>query len=635
MVHIQIFRLSEMTYCSLLPAYLATLLWLAQCDSIISEPSLGHSITGEGMTNLTGVGMHVVKLRKRHMWLTEGDGARSQKTFYVGRVHVGQPQMSLRVIFDTASGQVVLPSASCRSVACLEKRRYSAEASTKAIDVNGDGQPVQRGKRLAGRSSVRDAITIGLSSLDLGDGKITGDLVRDVVCLDTEGNRSACAEVGMVAATGMTDAPFRAVPYDGIIGLGLGSLSIASVFNFLNRSRDAMPKLQFGLILGPDAGELVFGGHKPERLAAGSSLAWSPVEQPEEGYWQVRLRSVRIGNLTLDFCHGHTCKGILDTGSSRIGVPANLFPAIKAAVASGHSAGESCQGPDVLLELDGITLALRPEDYMDPSCSPLIAPMDLPEGFAGSFVLGEPVLRRYYAVFDAEPPRVGFGLAGALPAAEHGDKEEELREEEEAFAAIAAAAAISARAENGPGFEGSGFLHEAHLTTFMLQAMVMQVAIVFMLSLTSTYLGSSRLLFLRVYSALSRMGLTPSKTGIITWVPFGEAPDGDECVICLGSCEEDANGTWGSFRLPFGRKARNTQARPCWCRLSCGHHFHEQCIFEWLWKAPRCPVCRCNVFDKSVKPWSRADEIGTRGMPASVPLAAVGNPNGHETPNSP
>merc|ERR1719399_603269 len=69
-------------------------------------------------------------------------------------------------------------------------------------------------------------------------------------------------------------------------------------------------------------------------------------------------------------------------------------------------------------------------------------------------------------------------------------------------------------------------------------------------------------------------------------IPASEVPASDDCVICLGSCEECC----GSYK-------------PCWRRLQCGHHFHEACIFEWLRKVQRCPVCRRDVNDKNIIPW--------------------------------
>uniref|UniRef100_A0A7S2JW75 RING-type domain-containing protein n=1 Tax=Zooxanthella nutricula TaxID=1333877 RepID=A0A7S2JW75_9DINO len=73
-------------------------------------------------------------------------------------------------------------------------------------------------------------------------------------------------------------------------------------------------------------------------------------------------------------------------------------------------------------------------------------------------------------------------------------------------------------------------------------------------------------------------------------IPAAEAPaQPDECPICLGSCEEDDDGSAVGGR------------RPHWCQLHCGHRFHEQCIYAWLWRTQRCPVCRAHLFDNTLK----------------------------------
>jgi hypothetical protein len=45
-------------------------------------------------------------------------------------------------------------------------------------------------------------------------------------------------------------------------------------------------------------------------------------------------------------------------------------------------------------------------------CKPMLMSMDLPEPLGPNlFILGEPVLRKYYTVLDADSNRIGFGLA--------------------------------------------------------------------------------------------------------------------------------------------------------------------------------------------------------------------------------
>lgn len=88
---------------------------------------------------------------------------------------------------------------------------------------------------------------------------------------------------------------------------------------------------------------------------------------------------------------------------------------------------------------------------------------------------------------------------------------------------------------------------------------------------------------------------------VATLVPPGEAPEADECVICMGGCKQSG-------------------FEPRWRRLKCGHHYHEQCIFQWLKKVEsgqRCPMCRRHVSDDGSK--KKAGGLGT----AEAMLAAL------------
>merc|ERR1719421_2424876 len=101
----------------------------------------------------------------------------------------------------------------------------------------------------------------------------------------------------------MTKVPFAAL--DGIVGLGLNGLAMSPLFNFARHLVGAsggalLP--QFSLNLGPLAGELQIGGHDTAHLAA--PLQWFPVVRPEDGYWQVEILDVRVGDRTLHACQG-------------------------------------------------------------------------------------------------------------------------------------------------------------------------------------------------------------------------------------------------------------------------------------------------------------------------------------------
>merc|ERR1719262_1998974 len=69
----------------------------------------------------------------------------SYKTSYSGLIKVGQPAQEFRVVFDTGSGHVVLPSIECKSKTCLAHRRYNMTASRSAEAINADGTLVPEG----------------------------------------------------------------------------------------------------------------------------------------------------------------------------------------------------------------------------------------------------------------------------------------------------------------------------------------------------------------------------------------------------------------------------------------------------------------------------------------------------------
>lgn len=240
-------------------------------------------------------------------------------------------------------------------------------------------------------------------------------LVRDSLCVGIGANGQACVDMGLLTAMSLQDVPFRSMPNDGIIGLGLESLTAGGpICSFLGRlfegSRNVLP--QFGMAFGAESGELHLGGHDATKLAA--PLQWFDVDHPEEGYWQVAIQSVRVGNVTVDDCK-KGCHGIVDTGVSRLGVQSSNLRKLRTALTSGPSRSGGCHGPSLMFDLGSMMLTLKPQDYTDATCAPQLGSLSLEEPkFTGVYTLGETVLRRYYAAFDWEQRKLGFApLAGA------------------------------------------------------------------------------------------------------------------------------------------------------------------------------------------------------------------------------
>jgi hypothetical protein len=244
----------------------------------------------------------------------------------------------------------------------------------------------------------------------------------------------------MIIATDMSEDPFRTFHFDGVLGLGLTSLSQTREFNFMHSVASSIlgGAEAFAVFLAEDEGasEITLGGWRQERLAG--PLFWNKVIYPEHGHWMVAVRSIRVDDTFIKFCEDG-CRAVADTGTSLLAVPPGVFPELfdlmKYLPAEDHCRGE---GPKIHLELDTVTLTLGPRDYgsrLDEQrteddddvifndtipesaarqrmCKPMMMSMELPEPVGPKlFVLGEPVLRKYYTVFDARRHQIGFGLA--------------------------------------------------------------------------------------------------------------------------------------------------------------------------------------------------------------------------------
>merc|ERR1719498_406567 len=257
-----------------------------------------------------------------------------------------------------------------------------------------------------------------------------------------------CVKLRLIAATAMSEEPFKTFQFDGVLGLGLVGLSQAPEFNFLDILASSFDggngntPHTFAVFLAEDAEEeskITFGGWDEEVLMD-EDLSWNSVLDPELGHWTIRIKALRIDNEVLQLCHSG-CKGVVDTGTSLLAVPAMAFSELYTllrhpAPMEGHCHGK---GPQLHIELDHFTITLGPEDYSrlektpprksqptfgakphnvttqgrtDLHCKPMLMSMDLPEPLGPKlFILGEPVLRKYYSVYDAKEKRVGFSRA--------------------------------------------------------------------------------------------------------------------------------------------------------------------------------------------------------------------------------
>lgn len=339
----------------------------------------------------------------------------SRTSFYVGKVSIGNPAQSLEVIFDTSSLFSWVRHDVCMSKACKSHRRYSTRKSSTAVDVDHTGVALSKEHRLVDNKAAHEEVEVHYTQSDLGEGNMSARFVLDTLCLGQASEGAACVDMVLATAVKLDDEPFSSMPGDGIIGLSLEGQGTSPMNSFLGRVFEASGNVppQFGIWLGKDGGEVHLGGHELADLA--SPLVWFPVHQPEDGYWQVAIQSVRVGDATVNDC-SNGCHAIVDTGVSHLGVMASLLPSLKAQLVPVRAADGTCSGPELAFDFGNMTLTLPASDYAGDDCVPLLGSLDLEEDhYNGVFTFGATVLQRYYAAFDWEHKRLGFALLSDSP----------------------------------------------------------------------------------------------------------------------------------------------------------------------------------------------------------------------------
>lgn len=547
----------------------------------------------DGQVHPHSAAPHVVQLHRLR-------DQQSNEISYVGRIAIGNPRSTeVTVSFGTASDHTVLTPTECTGHGCLDHNRILPSASASPIIMDEDGMKVAQGR------PYQANFVAAQSSFEQGAANVTGELYYETLCLGdgagrlmrSSGASQLCAAMGvaLIGAGNRSDAPFyhkplmrshkfsrphaapgtaanftntsdtptRRMPHNGVVGLGLESRSMTPLLNFLGRlyHEGSGLKQEFGMFFGRHGGEITFGGHSPEHLA--SPLSWAPVFKPEQGHWQIAIRSIRVGNHTLDACKHDGCRGIVDSASPNLQAPAFLTNEIEALTRLNH---DTCIGPDIHFDLDdGTSLTLRAKDYTGRACKPKMVLLPTAQQTDDLIILGLPFLQRYYTVFDVSQKRISFGIAAdTQPQPQATGKfmrsARMMRERDE----LISDDDLVLELDNGVDSLCGQFLRNV--------AQCCSLAM-FALLIVNRQKWSARFL-----AAARGMQFDVSD---LPMVPHDEAPQGDDCVICLG-CFEEGNG--GS----------STDCG-CWRRLPCGHKFHEACIFEWLRKSDQCPVCRAKI----------------------------------------
>jgi len=309
-------------------------------------------------------------------------------------VQIGSPPQSFKVIYDTGSSNLWVPSKACTN--CKKGGAlYDSTASSTYVK-NGEAFALQYGTGSCKGFLSSDNTTIGGL-------KIRGFTFGEVT--------TEAADV------------FGAAPFDGILGMGPPAAAIdhtpMPMASMVSQGLLSHNIFSFYLASGEKAGStLVLGGTDPDFYTG--SFTYVPIAKAAKllPYWLVSASDIKIGGESTKSCNWLTgCYMVVDTGTSVLAGPPS---ATNKLISKIGNVSADCSNvaslPTVAITLGGTDFELGPDFYVlratdangNTQCELGIEGVN-----AGVpiWILGDPFLRKYYTVWDAEASRVGFALA--------------------------------------------------------------------------------------------------------------------------------------------------------------------------------------------------------------------------------
>jgi saccharopepsin len=211
-------------------------------------------------------------------------------------VGIGTPPQTFKVVLDTGSSNLWVPSSQCSSIACYLHNKYDSSASS-TNKKNGSEFSIRYGSGSLSGFVSQDV-------LQIGDLKLVGQDFAE-----------ATSEPGLAFAFGR---------FDGILGLGYDTISVNRIvppfYNMLDQN--LLDEPVFGFYLGDsnkegDESEATFGGIDKDHYTG--NLVKIPLRR--KAYWEVDLDAITFGK---DSAELDNTGVILDTGTSLIALPSTL-----------------------------------------------------------------------------------------------------------------------------------------------------------------------------------------------------------------------------------------------------------------------------------------------------------------------
>ncbi|KAF8424127.1 aspartic peptidase domain-containing protein [Tirmania nivea] len=310
---------------------------------------------------------------------------------YFSEITIGTPPQKFKVILDTGSSNLWVPSKQCGSIACYLHTKYDSSAS-KTYHSNGTSFEIRYGSGSLSGFVSQDDVTIG-------DLTIKGQDFAE-----------ATSEPGLAFAFGR---------FDGIMGLGYDTISVNHIvppfYNLVGQGLVDQPVFAFYLGSTDKESEVVFGGFDKDHYKG--KLIKLPVRR--KAYWEVELESVTFGDASAKL---ENMGAILDTGTSLIALPTTLADLLNKEIGAkkgfnGQYSVECSKRdslPNLTFCLSGENFTIGPYDYIlevSGSCISAFTGLDLPEPVGPLAILGDAFLRRWYSVYNLDENTVSLAEA--------------------------------------------------------------------------------------------------------------------------------------------------------------------------------------------------------------------------------
>ena len=211
-------------------------------------------------------------------------------------IEIGTPPQKFKVVLDTGSSNLWVPSSECGSIACYLHSKYDSSSSS-TFQKNGSEFEIRYGSGSLSCFVSEDTVKIG-------------DLK-----LEHQQFAEATSEPGLAFAFGR---------FDGILGLGFDAISVNKIvppfYNMLNQKKIDEPVFAFYLGDANKEGQnsvATFGGVDKDHFTG--ELVNLPLRR--KAYWEVDFDSIALGDNVAELDNTGV---ILDTGTSLIALPSTL-----------------------------------------------------------------------------------------------------------------------------------------------------------------------------------------------------------------------------------------------------------------------------------------------------------------------